>query len=97
LLDLTIRMVLKNYALFLVQKKLADIQSQFNTSRDENSKREKEIRELTSQTESRGNHIESLKLELSVLNTELQKLSNESKLHQDSLKKQVCHLTVTLF
>lgn len=72
-----------------LKRKLDDIQKQFDISREENSKNEEEIRELSSKAESRGNHIDSLKMELSVLNTNLQKLSNESNIHQDSLKKQV--------
>ena len=80
----------------MMQRKLDDIQKQFDISREENSKNEKEIRELSSKAESRGNHIDSLKMELSVLNTNLQKLSNESNIHQDSLKKQVRHSTTQL-
>lgn len=72
-----------------MQKTLADIQLHLDTSRSENSKHEKEIHELNATAESRGNQIDMLKLELSVLNTNLQKLTNESNLYQDSLKKQV--------
>lgn len=65
------------------------IQSQLETYRSETEKQKTEIRQLTAKAESNGSEVDKLRLEISVVNGELQKARTGSAVQVESLRKRV--------
>jgi len=68
---------------------LVSIQSQLETFQNENEKQKISIQSLTVKSESNGSEMDSLRLQLSVTNGELQKVKTGSTQQIESLRKQV--------
>ena len=69
---------------------MISIQSQLETCQNENEKQKISIQSLTVKSESNGSEMDSLRLQLSVTNGELQKVKTGSTQQIESLRKQVC-------
>lgn len=68
---------------------MVSIQSQLETFQNENEKQKISIQSLTVKSESNGSEMDSLRLQLSVTNGELQKVKTGSTQQIESLRKQV--------
>ena len=68
---------------------MISIQSQLETCQNENEKQKISIQSLTVKSESNGSEMDSLRLQLSVTNGELQKVKTGSTQQIESLRKQV--------